>query len=180
MPPGESTVAAGFWPFAEALYSREGVADACLWLQDHRGADVVMVLFCLWSAAVRGQGDRVLIARAATLSREWHSHVVDPLRTVRRWLKHTGCDLPGVPSDDCQTLRESIKDRELAAEEIQIGALESLAGPAPVSPPASELRQAMAQNLATYFRERDIEVDEATSHREQHLLTAARELLDGN
>ena len=31
-----------FRGFALTLYSREAVADACLWLQDLRGADVVM------------------------------------------------------------------------------------------------------------------------------------------
>lgn len=39
-----------FWNFSLDHYKQEGVQAACLHLQDSFGADVNLVLYCLWLA----------------------------------------------------------------------------------------------------------------------------------
>ena len=40
-----------FWNFSLEIYSGEGVAEACLDLQERRGCDVNILLFCCWLGA---------------------------------------------------------------------------------------------------------------------------------
>jgi len=40
-----------FWNFSLELYAGEGVAEACLDLQERRGCDVNILLFCCWLGA---------------------------------------------------------------------------------------------------------------------------------
>ncbi len=136
-----------FWSFATAVYKLDGVAETCLALQDKHGVDVVMLLFCLWTALGRGGCDQGLLSRTADFSRDWNLQVVQPLRAARRWLKTT--------EGDYGELREAIKADELAAEKCQIEKLEALAkegGGAgePVSDPV-QAEAAMAATLAGYF-----------------------------
>ncbi len=104
-----------FWDFSTAVYDRPGVAEACLSLQDRRGLDVNILLFCCW-AGVRGQALTAaeLAARIAAV-RPWQDEVVKPLRAVRRWLKeqHTA------PSKAAEALRQAIKAQELEAERLE-------------------------------------------------------------
>ncbi len=96
----------GFWAFSLEVYSRPGVAAACIDLQDTAEADVNMILFSLW-AAHRG---RLLIgADMAALEAAiapWRADIVRPLRAVRRKLK-------GVSG--AENLREIVKQAELEA-----------------------------------------------------------------
>jgi uncharacterized protein (TIGR02444 family) len=105
-----------FWEFSLAVYSKPGVPDACLELQDKHGADVNIVLFMLW---VADQGRRLSvedIGKVAGLIAGWQNEVVRPLRVARRFLK--------VPAADWQlpetaALRARIKADELEAERLQ-------------------------------------------------------------
>ncbi|MFB3151067.1 MAG: TIGR02444 family protein, partial [Alphaproteobacteria bacterium] len=36
------------WDFALVVYRRDGVAEACLALQESQGVDVNVLLFCCW------------------------------------------------------------------------------------------------------------------------------------
>lgn len=141
------TTETGFWPFATAVYKLDGVAETCLALQDKHGVDVVMLLFCLWTALSRRDADRLLLPRAVGFSRDWNSEVVQPLRAVRRWLK--------TADGDYNQLREAIKADELAAEKCQVEKLEALAveGSSPGEPVADPVQAeaAMAAALAGYF-----------------------------
>ena len=75
------------WDFSQDLYGRPGVAEACLSLQDRRGLDVNILLFCCW-AGMRGQALTVeALAACLDTVRPWQDQVVKPLRAVRRWLK---------------------------------------------------------------------------------------------
>ncbi|MFZ0067404.1 MAG: TIGR02444 family protein, partial [Pseudolabrys sp.] len=38
-----------FWRFSLAVYSRAGVAEECLALQETAGADINVLLFCAWT-----------------------------------------------------------------------------------------------------------------------------------
>ena len=77
-----------FWNFSLELYAGEGVAEACLDLQERRGCDVNILLFCCWLGA---SGRPTLTAdRLRALlkaSDAWQAEIVRPLRAVRRLLK---------------------------------------------------------------------------------------------
>ncbi|MSO76939.1 MAG: TIGR02444 family protein [Alphaproteobacteria bacterium] len=106
-----------FWDFSRAVYSRAGVADACIVLQDRHGIDVNLLLFCCWQAA---SGQTPL--SAATLGRvigtigDWQVGVVRHLRGVRRRLK-AGFTL--APSEGVAALRQRVAEIELASERIE-------------------------------------------------------------
>src|SRR5512135_1110255 len=77
-----------FWNFSLEIYAAEGVAEACLDLQERRGCDVNVLLFCCWLGA---SGRPTLTAeRLRSMLRasdEWQAEIVRPLRRVRRLLK---------------------------------------------------------------------------------------------
>ena len=109
-----------FWEWAVAAYAGEGVAEACLTLQDDHGQCVPLLLWAAWRAA-RGQG--VQAAEAAALARTWSDEAIAPLRAVRRRLK-----TPLSSEDDARRLplREQVKAAELVAERALMGLLEAL------------------------------------------------------
>lgn len=96
--------------FAKSLYARFGVREACLYLQDEAGCDVILVLTAAWLGA---QGRRLELPEWRALERKvapWRESVVEPLRSVRRHLKGQSGD-PSV-----RRLRERIKGAEVEAE----------------------------------------------------------------
>ena len=115
MPDPIAFPASPFWDFSCEVYGRPGVAPACLALQDRRGLDVNLILFCCWAGS-RGQplapDD---LRRLAAATADWRARVVEPLRAVRRWLKGYTGPLP----DLAQGLRGDVLARELDAEHVQ-------------------------------------------------------------
>ncbi len=102
-----------FWDFSLAFYGDSAVQEACLDIQDNHGADVNLMLFCLYQASVghclADDTVRHLDAQVAA----WRGEVVQPLRAIRRHLK----PLPFPLSEDAQTdVRNDIKRLELRAE----------------------------------------------------------------
>ncbi len=116
----------GFWDFSVRTYRTPGVAEACLSLQNHQGADVNMLLYCCWVGAAVGPFEDELFSRASEYSARWAENVVIPLREARTWMKHTGCAAEPTPTEDCMQLREEVKSVEFAAEKMQQKVLESL------------------------------------------------------
>jgi uncharacterized protein (TIGR02444 family) len=113
------------WTFAVALYARDGVAEACLALQDGFGMDVSLLLFAAWTGADAGLALTPEQARfAVQRSSEWRSEVVAVLRSLRRLLKAGPAPAPSPATDD---LREAVKGVELAAERIELAWLERIA-----------------------------------------------------
>ena len=113
-----------FWDHSLELYSRPGVAESCLRLQDRLGLDINLLLYACWTAAEGAgrpsSGDwRRLVDETAA----WREQVVEPLRAVRRFLK----DPPAVPGS--AGLRERVKALELEAEHAEQLAIAALAGP---------------------------------------------------
>jgi len=115
-----------FWDFSVRTYRTPGVPDACLSLQNDYGADVNMLLYCCWVGVYVGQFEHELFERASRFSAAWANHVVVPLRSVRTWMKHEGCNTEPVPTDSCMALREKIKLLEFDAEKLQQETLASL------------------------------------------------------
>lgn len=106
-----------FWDFSIAVYARDGVPPACLSLQERRGADVNLLLFCCW---VGESGRGVLTAeglkRASAAVERWHDKVVRGLRAVRCLLKRE----PQPAANGLATpLRKHVGAAELEAEHIE-------------------------------------------------------------
>jgi uncharacterized protein (TIGR02444 family) len=121
--PGESP----FWRFSLRFYALDGVAPACLALQDEADVDVNLLLFLLFlaeegraveAADVRGFDERVAA---------WRDLVVKPLRTLRRQLKP---GIPPVPHGVGERFRDQVKRAELEAERIEQRTLEEAPRPA--------------------------------------------------
>ena len=135
----------GFWNFSLAVYSKPGVADACITLQDEFGVDVNILLYLFFRAA---NGVRLSAADVAQLDQrvgDWRNQVVKPLRHVRRELKQI------VASDDfdgAANLRAQIKKVELQSERLQQQALEELGST--FSGEADNLANALETNYRHY------------------------------
>jgi uncharacterized protein (TIGR02444 family) len=111
---------ARFWDFALAVYGREDARAAFLRLQDDGGADVPMLLWCLWCAA-EGQGvSRAQMTTAVAFSRAWRRAMVDPLRAVRRGVKPGIDNVPGALTAEGRAL---VAQTEQALERMQMNAL---------------------------------------------------------
>jgi uncharacterized protein (TIGR02444 family) len=143
-----------FWDYSLALYTREGVAEACLELQRRHGLDVDLLLFACWL----GSRGIVLDPAAAEQAREavlaWQLEVVRPLRALRRRL---GARL-GNPkqesihqlwADQAGTLRAGVKRLELDGEHLEQLALGRLG--AAMTPAAEPGLPRAAANLASLF-----------------------------
>lgn len=103
----------GFWGFSLALYERPAVAEACLALQDGFGADVNLLLLCLWRAR-RGfpgwsEGE---LARAEAAVAPVNA-VLKPLREARRALQRLQADEPTAAA-----LHAEAKVLELRIEQV--------------------------------------------------------------
>lgn len=103
-----------FWNFSLQLYDREGVAAACLELQEAYQLDVNLILFCFWHSSAYGAVDQQLLQDVIEFSIEWRAQVVQPLRSTRTWMK-----LNQNPAEQFDGLRERIKADELMAEKYQ-------------------------------------------------------------
>jgi len=118
------------WQFANRLYARPGVADACLWLQHRHDLDVMLLLFCLWAGLQRGPLHPAQLRMLIADSGPWRQGVIKPLRSARRWLKQyqpvAGASMVEDKVEDRAALRRDIADSELAAERMQGELLEAL------------------------------------------------------
>jgi uncharacterized protein (TIGR02444 family) len=139
-----------FWNFSLEIYAGEGVAQACLDLQERRGCDVNILLFCCWLAA---SGRPTLTAdrlRAILkVSDVWQAEIVRPLRQVRRLLK----DRPWTEAlpETVDAARRRVADAELAAEHAEQLKLASLyAPPADRDRPLEKRLRAAVGNLGVY------------------------------
>jgi len=150
-----------FWDFSVRTYRTDGVPDACLSLQNDDGADVNMLLYCLF-------------ASASEFSSHWAEHVVAPLRSARTWMKHTGCTTQDVPTDACMTLRDEVKSVEFAAEKLQQEVLESLAINSRIrSADYDQVLADVASNMELYARFADIEISSDVMQKFSVIVSAA-------
>jgi len=100
-----------FWDFSLSVYGHADVAAACLALQDRHGADVNLVLFCLWSGSRGHVVTDAELTHLMAITRPWQQDVIAPLRAVRRHLKA----IEPAPEQLCAC----VKAAELAAEEAE-------------------------------------------------------------
>ena len=139
-----------FWNFSLELYAGEGVAEACLDLQERRGCDVNILLFCCWLGASGRPtltADRLrAILKAADA---WQGRIVRPLRDVRRLLKDV--PWPDALPETVDAVRRRVADAELAAEHAEQLKLASLhTPPADRDRPIEKRLRAAVGNLGVY------------------------------
>ena len=108
------------WRFALDLYGRQGVPPELVRLQDEAGADVSLLLVCLWLGAERGIALTAAdLAEAEAVAGPWRGMVVRRLRSARRDLKAAPeMELPAVA-----LFRKSLQAIEIESERIEIALL---------------------------------------------------------
>ncbi len=153
------------WDFAVWAYAEPDVEKACLALQNRLGADVTMIMFCLWLAR-RGTPGHYLaryMGAAIKLSRDWQRSFVEPLRNCRSNFKDfiTNTDMGGEESDTANALRARIKQCELDMEQMQMLAMYSLVEDVETDEMRSGgLQKTDAQNnLNVYFSATGVKLD---------------------
>lgn len=109
------------WDFALRIYAADGVADACLTIQDSWQADIPLLLYAGWMGTRGFQLTPAQMAQADDAIRDWREQVIRPLRTIRRRMKSGPHP---APSDDSEALRTRVKAAELQAEKLQLQLLE--------------------------------------------------------
>jgi uncharacterized protein (TIGR02444 family) len=111
----------GLLDFATWLYAQDGISTLCLDWQDRFGVDVNVLLFSVWAAA-HGQKLSVAgIGAAAASTAPWRTGVIEPLRCMRRRLKH---ETLGALAVNASHIRDAIKAAELEAEYVGLRILE--------------------------------------------------------
>ena len=126
------------------------MAEACLDLQERRGCDVNILLFCCWLGA---SGRSTLTAdrlRAILKASDvWQAEIVRPLRRVRRLLKDR--PWPEALPETVDAVRRRVADAELAAEHAEQIKLASLhTPPADRDRPLDKRLRAAVGNLGVY------------------------------
>jgi uncharacterized protein (TIGR02444 family) len=133
------------WRFSLAFYALPRVAPALLALQDRDGLDVNLMLFALWlGISGRHPLDSSALAAAERASGTIRAEVVEPLRSLRRNLKHHA-------GEDIQRFRESIKALELEGERLVQTRLAHLAGPVFSGIPTQDRLAVAVANLILYL-----------------------------
>jgi uncharacterized protein (TIGR02444 family) len=144
-----------FWRFSLAFYERPRVADALIALQDRDGFDVNLVLFALWhGVSGRGALGGDALAAAEQVAGTLRSEIVEPLRSLRRKLRHH-------PDGDVQRVREGVKALEIGGEKLVQERLARLAGSGCAKRCAEGWRAAAHANLALYLGAEGVSSKEA-------------------
>jgi len=164
----------GFWDFSLRVYAREGVAGACLTLQEQLQVDVNLLLYCCWLGHSGTVLDSARLARALAFSQPWAQQVVRPLRGARRWMKAQPDSAKHDADTEYQSLRDAIKRVELQAERFQQHALAALTAASDTpAPPVERRLELMASNLKNYLGAAEIEIDTQVGNLLTTLLVAA-------
>jgi uncharacterized protein (TIGR02444 family) len=128
-----------FWRFSLAYYRMQGVADACLVLQEEAGVDVNLLLFLLWQATLARSLSVADVEALEERIAPWREVTIVPLRRVRRALKTPPALLAAATAE---VFRTKVKGIELEAERLQQEAMHELARASPLGRPAASMAQA--------------------------------------
>jgi uncharacterized protein (TIGR02444 family) len=138
-----------FWNFSLEVYGGEGVARACLDLQDRRQVDVNVLLFCCWlGASGRGRIERAELQALVGTVQHWQREVIAPLRLARRKLVE---GIAHAPEEQATQLRKRLAEAEIEAEHVeQLMLAERFAYPGNRDRPPKERLAAALANLNAY------------------------------
>lgn len=137
-----------FWAFSLRIYGKDGVAPACLRLQERHSVDVNILLFACW-CAIEGPGalSEQAMRQVVDAVSPWHDRQVRTLRRLRVELK---TERHGAPADLAESLRNQIKAGELLAERIEQTMLYRMAED--IGPSTPENNSALAEeNMSGYL-----------------------------
>ncbi len=139
-----------FWDFSIRTYSKAGVAEACLALQERHDADVNVLLYCLWIAGRRdGRLTRARLAGLLERTAPWRDRVVLPLRELRDLLKAW---TPPPSGDHAELVRATVKRAELDAEHAeQLFLADGVPVEGDRDAPSEAAAMDAAENLAQYL-----------------------------
>jgi uncharacterized protein (TIGR02444 family) len=104
-----------FWEFSLAFYSRERVSAACLSLQNRRGADVNILLFCCWLATLSLKVEQAGLNAALSAVEAWRREVLEPLRGARRAVAEQFLE---IAKSDRQSIKHGMLSVELECERV--------------------------------------------------------------
>lgn len=147
-----------FWTFSTRLYGRDGVAAACLDLQERHQLDVNILMLCIWSAAEQGHAlSSEEMAGVLEQVAEWHEKVVRQLRAVRQRMRGGA---PGMGKELVESVRKHVLGAELECEHIEqlmlAGLVPAQKGKADRGTPEGALH-----NIARYYAAAGYDADEA-------------------
>jgi len=161
--------AEAFWNFSLDRYGRDGVSKTCLELQDDIGADVNVLLLCLWcgQSGYTLSRDQLVQLMGGEAGR-WHRDIVRPLRAARKAMK--GRVIAG-EAEAVEDFRTQIKKIEIESEKWEqrslAAAVERMSTEALVDTPPDACARIATANLEIYIGL----VVPNTPNRDQHLLT---------
>lgn len=115
---GEKTsIADDVWAWTLRVYAEEGVAAACIGLQDRHGVGV-SVLLALMGLAARGHGVPEPGSMSVVLQRaeRWQRSVIEPLRRARRGLSSAP---PAAIAGPAESVRQVLLAQEMETERLQ-------------------------------------------------------------
>jgi uncharacterized protein (TIGR02444 family) len=136
------------WDFVTRLHAAQGVAPACLGLQERHGIDVTFMLFCLWRGSVSAKPLGAHMPALAATAREWHEAVVLPLRTARRRLK---AEAIASPRPEARALYKTVMAAEIDCEHAELLMLAERAETLCGSPEDVGSPEATAENLSAFL-----------------------------
>ncbi len=136
-----------FWRFSLQFYRLQGVAEACIALQEEAGCDVNLLLFLLWHGARLRRLSGAEIDELEQKVAPWRNLTVIPLRSIRRALKSP----PGlIEGGTAEAFRTRIKAVELEAERLQQEAMYDLVRVSLLGETAPSAAEAARSNVAAY------------------------------
>lgn len=143
-----------FWEYSLEVYGGEGVAPACLALQNRHRLNVNVLLYCCWLA---GEGAAPLseedFRRTEAAIGPWHEAVVAALRGIRDRLK---AGVTGAAGGEAAALRRRVLEVELEAERVEQRLLIQARSPGPVMVPAPRRAGTAAANVHAYLAARRV------------------------
>ncbi len=82
-----ATEASDFWDFSFTVYTRTGVAELCLMMQDHYGFDINLILLMLWLEKQQLSPTQEGWAELLEVSSHWQKTLLAPAREERQKAK---------------------------------------------------------------------------------------------
>lgn len=142
------------------MHSGDGVALACVLLQDRFGLDVNLLLFAAHVGVTAPLTPPTLVAATEAI-RQWHDEVVRPLRVVRRRLTSGP---PPAPNQSTAELRDELKGLEIRAELIELDVLDAMVPDAEpqTGDPLSRVQAALIL-VVRALSDRPLEADEVAA-----------------
>ncbi|NVK42380.1 MAG: TIGR02444 family protein [Oceanospirillaceae bacterium] len=157
------------WHYVLELYSRPGVEQACLGLQQN-GLSINRLLFCCWLA------DESRLLRPEQLADSeadrWQRELTAPLRSLRYRVRE---QKDGAP--ELEALYRAMRQAELAAEQVELARLFDLGSCWPADP-ATARGDLLLRNIGLYLTHSGVEASDILRCNLEILLCADQPALD--